>query len=237
MDIATTYFNSVGLSVIIISGLLWFLRNSIQSWIWKQHSQEIEKYKSSLVTTTELLKFELQKDATRAQLFSNSIFSIYPDLFQKVRIARGIIGGIYGFRYSNTWDGYARPDFEKVLADKNIPTGFRDEVINAIEENRALGIKKLDELLWNLEFSEAHGALAELKNYYLLKEIFLSDPVKEFIEKIHKDLISAKVDADMSRRDNSRDYLRDMKSALDRVESSTAELAIQIRRELNPTDR
>jgi hypothetical protein len=223
------------ISSLFVLSLLWFLKNSIQSWIFKEHSREIEAFKASLSNTAEFLKFELQKDAARANLFSNNIYSIYPELFQKARIAHGIVDGIYGFRYVNSWDGFVRSDFEKVLADRNIPSGKRDDILAAIESNRSNGLKALDELLWGLEFSDAHKALFEFKNYTLLKEVFISTEIKLMALEIHKELISAKVDAEISRRDLQRDYFKSMKASIDKSGQIIDHLANKIHMELNPT--
>lgn len=226
---------ATALSTLIIGGILFFLRNSITSWIWKEHSIEIEKAKNELLNTTEYLKFDFQKDAMKLQILNSSLFVIYPKLNKKIKIAQGCVGGLYGFRYSKSWEGFNSKDFDEVLVEKNIPHGKRGELIKDIESNWQNGVKKLDEFLRSLEFGEAMSAISSLRDYILLKEIFIQKSILDLCWEIHKQLIAARVSADVARRDpRNPDHMTKYQEAIDKLGPAVENLVTKIHNELNP---
>ncbi len=226
------------LGTVLVFALMYLFRGAFTSWLSVAANIDVEKFKATLGETAEHLKYDLQKDIARSQLYSNSIFSIYPDLFQKVRIAQGIVLNFYGLRYASTWDGFVEVDFEKILSEKNVATGIRQELLSAITSDREAGIKKLEQFLREVEFSDAHKALVEIMNFVMLKEIFITEEIRALALDIHKMLVSAKVDADMARQDTRNPkWMTDMRKTMSDLEPKIDTLRGHIFKELNPPSR
>lgn len=232
--------NVIGGSVgtLLVLTCLYMFRNFFSSWLLTNANLDLESFKAELGETAEHLKFDLQKDVARSQLYSNSIFDIYPDLFSKVRLAHGIVANFYGFRYAATWTGFNIVDFEKVLSEKNVASGTRGTLLAAIQANRAAGIKKLEEFLRDAEFSDAQNRLHEIMNAVMLKEIFITSEIRDLTLDIHRLLVSAKVDADIARQDpTNMKWITNLRKTLTDVEPKIETLRTLISRELNPPSR
>ena len=73
-------FNIAGGSIgtVLVLAMMYVFRCAFTSWLFVAANIDVEKFKATLGETAEHLKFDLQKDIARSQLYSNSIFSIYP---------------------------------------------------------------------------------------------------------------------------------------------------------------
>lgn len=228
-------------SIISTSGLLafvlWIFKRVIASWLWKEHSKEIEQYKVDLQLTTELLKHDLQKDFARTELYSNSLFTIYPELYSKLILAQGVVGGFTGFRSKPNWEGFDKRDFESLLVERDAPSGAKNSILELLSSNRDQGIKKLEEFLHQREFGEASEKLVDFKNYLLLKRIFIPKDIASLCFEINKKLVSIKIDASLALNDNTKDYYSKMNETMKDIEEEINKLLTFISIELNPPAR
>lgn len=225
-------------SVAIIGFLTYLLRKLFGAWLIKQTNIEVEKYKADLQNLSELLKFDIQKDAIRAEHHIGSLNTIYPELYSKLRIAQGHISSLFGLRYAPNWTGSSAADIEKLLIEKNAPSLTRDDIVQEVTVNRPNGLKKLEEYLRDHEFYSAHMKLSDVMNFIILKEIFISKDIRELSLEIHKLLVSAKVNGEMMISDpkNTGGNWYDLrKQDLNSVDQKIDILRDKIHKELSPS--
>lgn len=214
----------------------YIFRETFAAWLVKQSKIEVESYKAEISRLSEHLKYDLQKNVLKAEHHVTSLNSIYPELYQQIRITEGSISGLFGFRYSPDWSTLTPEEIEKTLVGKNAPTIRIEKIISEIKANRKSGEKFLDEYFRETEFSEAHSNLGKLMNLIVLKEIFLSEAVSEHAFEIHKTLVSAKVNGEMltMQTGENKKWYDDMQTDLTSAVGKISELKKIIKNELEP---
>jgi len=196
--VIVSYLKSVGgittgsVVVLLILGKIFW--KSFIGLIEKDVKKDVEKYKHELDIKKENIKHDMGKEMLKEQFLSNSLQSVYPELIKNILIAEGAMASLTGLRFSANWDEYGENDFEKLFIDKGITQKKSEELLAKIKADRTSGVKDMDKYLRMLDINEARRQYREAKNFFLLKNLFISDSVEEMVNDILKKIWSNWVD-------------------------------------------
>jgi len=188
------------ISIIIslsVPAILFLSKNYILGYVKGFFDKDIEKFKHDLELNKEVFKQELSREALRTVSLFNVRQSLYPEIFEKIKIAQGCTLGLLGARYSLTFDDYSKEDFQKFFQQNNFLTHkTKREFFDLMDNDSRKAIGKLQEWLREKEFSDCKVKQFELKNHIILKQLYISKEILDLCFEIHKLLVSYSIDVE-----------------------------------------
>ncbi len=94
------------------------------------------------------------------------------------------LSGLYGLRHDLDRSKFTAEDVREALESRNVIKGEIDRIIAAYEADASQGIKKLEEMLREIEFSDAQSSFIQAKNFLFLNELFMSQAMVRKIDGI-----------------------------------------------------
>ena len=171
------------------------LKDTVQNLLARQANKELENQKHELGRITERLKFDLQSEMLKAQISAAQIHEVYPKLLEEIRMAEGALGPFIGAYGVPSWEGCGRPDFERVLSEQKVPSKTQEAILTTLDRDPLAGIKRLEEVLRDLERGRARLQINQAQNYRILKALYLSPEVQVLASTVTKLLSDAWFDA------------------------------------------
>ncbi len=204
-------------SLIIVGGgaaqaSVWALKSSIEAGLNRSVQRDIEALKAENQRQLEHLKNELtrqsqleverqkanlQAELQKAQHTTTRLHDIYPELVQKLRVAEGAVAGLWGARRSTDLSRHDEADFAELLKRLRIPGEEREETLALLRGDKEAGIKQLERLQRRVELIDAREKINDLKNFVLLKEIYISKEVYEAHWAVIRKLSDAHVEVEV----------------------------------------
>lgn len=174
---------------------IFLFKESITAKLKLDIEQRLNIQKAEIDKVRDAFQFQIQQAMLSFQLKTTKTHEIYPELYEKLRIAQGAASSLLGLSIKPTWEEYSEKDLEEMLQRRNIVSGQITVLLSAIQTNRQSGIKEMDKYLRMVQYNEASAYHAEAKNFITLKNLYLSDEVSELCYETCKNIWSAIVDA------------------------------------------
>lgn len=232
MDFLSIGFGAVGTAG--FSALMLFIfKESLKRLLDRSLQKNVAEYKHELDTQKEVIKLEIQKNAFSSQMATTSIYKIYPELFQKFRIAQGDIASLCGVTNELTFEEYNAQDIRGYLESQKIPNGKIEELIEQISENRENGIRRMKAYMRGIRRNQIDRALMQAKNFQYLNSIFCSDEVVAILNNLGDTLTSSFVDMTVGEGDETM-FRRGADAIRNAARTQIAELEARMKVELNP---
>jgi hypothetical protein len=223
---------SVGTSLISSGLLTVYFKERIKAGIAAQVQKEVNSHKQQLDTLTEYIKHDIQKNTIKAQLHTTNLHATYPELYKKLIIAHGAIAGLNNFSWVTNYKEYSPEDIIELLKDRNVLRSTTEDIIETFRHNPDEGDKKLKKLMTDLKISDAQKAHQDMKNYWLINELYLDDRISKAIDGFNKDLAKVWASAISPREPGRR-----IEQAEERLQSALAEIKKLIQQQLEPLDK
>lgn len=172
-------------------------RNTILEWIKSSFAKDIEHLKHDLELKKELLKQDLNREAQKIAHLSTGKQSLYPELYEKLRICEGTVAILHGLRLITDLDQLGNIDLLKMIQDSKLYDSLKISLSAKLNENRTEGIKAIKEAFRNLEFFEAKRACQETKNFLIIKSLYFSSSVRDLGFEVLKTMNSIIIDVEL----------------------------------------
>ena len=167
-----------GIAVLFGSACIFALRESFKKLLHREAQKDINKHKHELEQQASQLGDELQRKFAKFEFHLKEQGLIYPEIYRLFKIAEGMIGGLYGGRYTTDVSQMKSNVFIEIIRENNFLESQKKELIDLLSENKKNeAIEKYKKLSRDVEFGTAHEAFREAKNYYTLHELFVSKNV------------------------------------------------------------
>lgn len=164
----------------LLTPLTLFLgRNFILNWIKTSFVKDVEKYKHDLDVQKEIIKQDINREAQKVAHLSTSKQSIYPELYEKLRVCEGSVGLLHGVRYMTDYQSLPNEEIKKIINKSKSPDTFKRELVELVELDRNNAIKKLQDEFARIEFMDARILCQETKNLLILKSLYFSKAVRD----------------------------------------------------------
>ena len=171
MDWPQVILTQFGVAGVVGACAFFLLRESIKKLIEREAIKDIEKYKSSLASEASYLSHELQRNYIKYENQQRERHTTYPELFKLLVEAEGSWCGLYGLSHSVDVSKMNRADLESMMNSFS----HTDKQTILLKFDQGLDFKTtFDEVSRNIQFGNAHRSFVEAKNYWLLKQLFLS---------------------------------------------------------------
>ena len=209
-----------------------FLNEKIRTSLTVQMQRDLNKQKQELDLLTEKIKFELQREMIKVQLYNQSSQLIYPEMYKKILIAHGSVIGLMGLKRVPDYKKYETDDVRELLTKRSVPNSSIEEIVRKYSISRAAGVEALEKLIRLIELDEAQNEFAEVKDFWLINELYLDDEISDTIGSFLDDLWIVYVDAEMSILHNH--FFENDKVAKERLEPTLKAIKNKIRAKLMP---
>jgi hypothetical protein len=174
MDWPEVILTQLGITGACGIGAFWLLRESIKKLIEKEAIKDIEKYKSLLAAQASHLSHDLQRNYIKYENQQRERHNTYPELYKLLAEAEGNLSGLYGLNYSVDVSNMTRPDLESQI--ENFSNTDKQKILSRFDQG--LDFKKIfEDVSRNIQFGEAHRSFVVAKNYWLVKQLFLSKKI------------------------------------------------------------
>ena len=169
-----------------IAGLLvWLFKKSLSAALHKDVLKDVERLKGELELKKETLKHDLQKELLSEELLINKKHEVYARLLELIRIAHGAVANLHGISFQRTYEECDEADLEEMLKEYKVPNGEMQKILKLFRSGRENGKPAsanpgLDE--WKkykrlLDIGTANGNVTDANNYWVVKELYMSDEV------------------------------------------------------------
>lgn len=220
---------------IIISALtpiiLYFSRNTILEWIKSSFTREIEQFKHDLDIQKELIRQDLNREAQKALYQSSSKQSIYPELFEKLRVCEGSVGLLHGLRYVTDYNSLPNVELEKIINKSKSPESTKKRLIEELNNNRQDAVKLIQDEFARIELFDARLQCQELKNFLILKSLYFSKNVRDKSFEVVSLLTGIIVDLDLYKQTNQMPMNR-IREDQKKVETTITDIEQMMRKEI-----
>lgn len=195
MSIPETILTSLATTGVIGGLFIWLFKESLKTSLKLDMEARLNTQRADLERVRDAFQFQVQQAMLSIQIQTEKTHEIYPELYEKLRVAEGAIGSLLGLRESPTWEEYSVDDLKSLMERRGVVSGQIERIAQAINQNRRDGLKEMNEYLRMIELNEAKGKHHEAKNYVVLKNLYMTDEIAEECFTICKHLWAAIVDA------------------------------------------
>lgn len=186
----------VSLSAFGIPTILFFLfKKYFGGIIDSTFSRELESFKQKLEIATEEIRFDFQKKIHNYNLFIQRKFTAYEELQRLMLTAEAHIRSLYGVRREPTFEEYNDEDFRTLLEKNNFPKGKIEELLSIDNHNEF--IHKLRKQMRFKEIRDSEISINELRNYYWLSKMYLSEKIDIEIQTIMDKMLTLQLKYEM----------------------------------------
>lgn len=195
MSLAETILASLTTTGIVGGLFIWLFKESIQTSLKLDLETRLNTQKADLDRVRDNFQFQIQQAMLSIQKTTEKTHEVYPELYEKLHIAQSAVGRLLGLRESPTWEEYSLTDLESMMARRGVVSGQIQRLSDQIAANRPSGIIEMDKYLRIIEFEEVKGKFRDLKNYVVLKDLYITQEISEESFNVTKFLWGAIVDA------------------------------------------
>lgn len=195
MSIPETILTSLATTGVVGGLCIWLFKESLKTSLKLDMETRLNTQRADLESVRDAFQFQVQQAMLSIQIQTEKTHEIYPELYEKLRVAEGAIGSLLGLRESPTWEEYSVDDLKSMMERRGVVTGQIERIAQAIQQNRRDGLKEMNEYLRMIELNETKGKHHEAKNYVILKNLYMTDEIAEDCFTICKHLWGAIVDA------------------------------------------
>ena len=179
-----------------VGGLgIWIFKESIRTSLRLEMETRLNAQKSELDRMRDAFQFQVQQAMLSIQIKTERTHEIYPELWEKLRMAEGGTSRMLGLRESPTYGDFSIEDFKAMLVERKVIPGHIEKLLSAIQSDRNSGIAKLRDFLRFVEWNEAKLQHQEAKNFIVLKQLYMTDEIADMSFKICEHIWFAIVDA------------------------------------------
>jgi len=143
----------------------------------------LDVHRQKLDVITETAKFELQKRLTGANLYTQRRHDAYPLVYQKMRVAHGLILNQRGSSTAPTFEEYDENDIRAYLSEYGAPSGFIADVLARWRDDKPEAVKMVEPYVRMLKRQDAERRFMDAKNELYLSELYFSDEVVDACNK------------------------------------------------------
>jgi hypothetical protein len=130
----------------------------------------------------------MHKEMISAEVVITERHKIYAGLYKLFLIAKGKVGNLNGFSRSLTFEEYGVDDFERHLKERKLPLQKLNELVEQFRRKKEDGVKEWKKYEKVLEIQEARRDIQNAQNYWLEKELYLTDKVSKGVQLLVGDL-------------------------------------------------
>lgn len=188
------FFNII---TILTPLLLFFGRNTVAEWIKSSFAKDIQKFKHDLDIQKEYIKQDLHREAQRISYLSTSKQSLYPELYEKLRLAEGAVENLHGLRRIPNYEKYSLEDMAEVVHASKALNSIKMDILKTFETDKKSGADKWLEILRASDLQEARTRCIEVKNFLVLKSLYISKGICDLCFSCLKNLNSIAIDIEM----------------------------------------
>lgn len=193
-----------GISSLSLTGLFLFLfRESLKTWLRSLLQKDLAQFQQILDIKTETIKSDLHREAYKAQLITNSVHSIYPELMRKTEIAFGAVSSLCGLTYAIDFSQYNQDDFRSFMKEHGFLNGKIEELLDLIDDDEEKGVKALERHLRETQKSAARRLCEDAKNFRVINAIYCSDDVLKGFDECFIEIWHSLVDLGLGSQDPS----------------------------------
>ena len=162
---------------------------------------EVERLKFDLVQQNEAARHALQVELVKMQSSHGKKHEMYPELYEKLRMAEGAIAGLRGARLGSSYEGFGTEDFERLFSENRLPSELKEKLHTTLMTDRKKGVELVQRALYGAEFGRAHGLHVAANNFLILKALYATPTLVDKARTALKELWDAWVEADMGRNE------------------------------------
>ncbi|MFM6928983.1 MAG: hypothetical protein ACKOX6_11000 [Bdellovibrio sp.] len=229
MSLAETILASLTTTGIIGGLLTWLFKESIKASIKLDLETRLNTQKADLDRVRDSFQFQIQQAMLSIQKQTEKSHEIYPELYEKLRIAEGAAGSLLGLKQVNTWVEYSTQDLEELMERRKVVAGQIEKLVKAIEADRPKGLKQMDAYFSMMEHQQAEFRHHEAKNYITLKSLYMTDEIANDCYQICTNIWSAIVDADIEYRQMAS-YQKTLKTIEDQMTAVKSKMRLELNR-------
>lgn len=191
------------IAISVLTPIMLFLgRNMILEWIKSSFTKEIEQFKHDLELQKEVIKQDINREAQKVAHLSTSKQSIYPELYEKLRVCEGAVGLLHGIRYMTDYQSLPNEEIKKIISKSKSPETFKRELTELLEVDRNDAITKIQDEFARVELMDARILCQETKNILILKSLYFSKSVRDKSFEILSLLNGIVIDLDLYKQTN-----------------------------------
>ena len=171
MSFAETILASLATTGVAGGLFIWLFKESIKASIKLDLETRLNVQKADLDRVRDNFQFQIQQAMLSIQKQTEKTHEIYPELYEKLRIAEGAAGSLLGLKQVNTWVEYSIQDLQDLMERRKVVSGQIEKLVKAIEVNRPDGLKQMNEYFTMIEHQQAEFRHHEAKNHYRVNEM------------------------------------------------------------------
>lgn len=166
------------------------LRKIVEEWIRgrvsSQFDKELETHRHRLSLDAEQVRADHQRRLHDASLYSVKKHEVYRELFNKLLIADGAVGLLVGSPIVQSYDAYTADDIRFAMERLQFTGSQKEVVLREWDRDRKSALKVFNTGLRNIERSNAHEAVREANNYFLVNALYINDSNSNAVAEIMK---------------------------------------------------
>lgn len=214
---------------------LFLCRNIFLNWIKSSFVKDVEQFKHELDLKKEIIKDEINRDTLKANFHSTSKQTLYPELYEKLRVCEGRVAGLYGLRFSTDYDKLEIVDLEEIIQKSKLYKSAKETLLSLLLKDKKEAVKQIKDHFANIELFDAKKECTETKNFLILKALYFSSEVRDLIFEIIQMLNSIIIDVEL-RKELKKPHV-DLERQQEQVTSKLESLEQKMRYEIFGGDK
>jgi hypothetical protein len=202
-------------------GVLFFaLRESIKTAL----KREVDTYAT-------LLKFDLQREALKAELNTKTVHIVYPRLMEKLRRAEVALRSAVELTETDS-SGFDEKDYSRLLEELQVPGGERKRLLDLFNENPEVGKAAISAAECNYLSRRAASLAKNAQDFAVSRALYLSKAVRTRALSAAQKMAGASFFSPRDENNFSKDGYEAASALLKLIEGNLEELEEQMISEL-----
>ena len=179
----------VWIALLVVQGLLVaaapvLLKIVAERAVGHAFDRRLESHKAQLTALNDTVRFDLQRQMTDVGHFAAKRHQVCAEIYHALRAAHGEVSAIDGLRREFTYEEFDEVDIERVLTERKVAHGKRDEILALFGSDRERGVRQMKDYFRVLDINAARRSHQNANNLVLLNEIYLSDELVDACQRV-----------------------------------------------------